>query len=888
MALFVATALLALVLIKPGWPEVRRHLGKDFLPFYVAGTLAREGRHADLYDLDVVRQHEHAIACDNGIDVAPGTVGPWWNPPPYAWAFAPLSRLPFPRALLAWTALNLAALAAAAWVLCRLTRPPNHEGLPQPAGVTTTLLVLFSAPCVAAIAHGQNTPISLLLVALVALAARGGHGIAAGLLTGLLLYKPQLAAVVAAVLVIRLGFRAAIGILFVASVALLLTVLTMPGALGDYLHRMPENLRFMQVDNPYLWERHVTLKAFWRLLLQGRGAGETSVAVNILTWLCALPLLAGLAATAVGPRRSPATHGSTGAVLAAAVAATPLLVPFYFDYDLLLLAVPLALLASDVRARQPTTRLDRWVTAVASLLYLWLFVNPFVGESFRVNLAVPLLALLSTLLIVRAWRTGQAADAAPVRPVVPEPAPATLSSPEPNFRRLFWLAGGAIALFIFTLTAGGPVFDKGGDGKRGWGYDFLPAYVAGHFARTGQPNLMYDRGAFAEVQNRVIREADLASEGRFAASLNPPHFALMYAPLSALPYRTAAAVWLALNVLMYGGGLLLLMRMLPPAAQVDWKQAALVPLLVTASMPFCQAAGHQQNTFLSLLLLCTVVTFWRAGRGVLAGITAGLLFYKPQLALVLSVVLVLDMGLTAFFGLGLTGAALLFVSEWTMPGAIWDYLWALPGNLDVIQNKLQYNWGRQVTLLGFWRLLIQGRKVGAPDGVARLLWAVSSLAVAAGFLVALHKSRRARRADTRTAAPARDRLIAAAAACTPLLLPYFMDYDLLLLSVPAVLFAGDVMRRGLSRTDRLTTYAWVAVYLWAYLNPGVSGMIRVTLTVPLLAAIAVALAARCMRSDEPRDVNQSTTPREDPPQDPPVRAVDQVKLQTPSPLPRAA
>ncbi|HZN69031.1 MAG TPA: hypothetical protein VFB66_27370, partial [Tepidisphaeraceae bacterium] len=117
-----------------------------------------------------------------------------------------------------------------------------------------------------------------------------------------------------------------------------------------------------------------------------------------------------------------------------------------------------------------------------------------------------------------------------------------------------------------------------------------------------------------------------------------------------------------------------------------------------------------------------------------------------------------------------------------------------------------------------------------------------------------------------------------------LLLPYFMDYDLLLLSVPAVLFAGDVMRRGLSRTDRLTMYAWVAVYLWAYLNPGVSGMIRVSLTVPLLAAIAVALAARCMRSDDERDVNKSPPP----PEDPPMQVIERDKLETPSPLPRAA
>ena len=42
-------------------------------------------------------------------------------------------------------------------------------------------------------------------------------------------------------------------------------------------------------------------------------------------------------------------------------------------------------------------------------------------------------------------------------------------------------------------------------------------------------------------------------------------------------------------------------------------------------------------------------------------------------------------------------------------------------------------------------------------------------------------------------AVSRDRGIAAAIVCTPLLTPFYFDYDLLLLSVPAVLFAAEVL-----------------------------------------------------------------------------------------------
>lgn len=406
-----------------------------------------------------------------------------------------------------------------------------------------------------------------------------------------------------------------------------------------------------------------------------------------------------------------------------------------------------------------------------------------------------------------------------------------------NLRKRLWLVGGGIGLFLLTLVVGGPIVDRSHDtGKLGLGYDFLPAYVAGHFARTGEFRKMYDRAAFSEMQTRVIREADLEMDGRYGAGLNPPHFALLFAPLSALPYRSAAAVFLAINLLLLAGSLVLLVRMLPHGS--PWSVRGLVPLLVLVSMPFCQAMGHQQNTFLSLLLLTAAVTFWRGGSRFAAGVFAGLLFYKPQLALVVSLVLVADAGRRAALGLGVTGLVTLLVTLAYMPGALPEYLHTFPLNVDWIQNQLKYNWGRQATFLGFWRLVIQGREIGPVAAIVRVLWGTSAFAVAAALAAAFLRSRRSIRKES-------DRVISASIACTPLLIPYFMDYDLLLLAVPAVLFAADVIRRGsMTRVDQWTLRAWVALYAWAYLNPGLSGLLHVSLTVPLLAAVAGGLILR--------------------------------------------
>ena len=50
----------------------------------------------------------------------------------------------------------------------------------------------------------------------------------------------------------------------------------------------------------------------------------------------------------------------------------------------------------------------------------------------------------------------------------------------------------------------------------------------------------------------MMREANLDIDPRYGAWLNPPFYAWVFAPLSSLPYRTAAAIFLAINVALFG------------------------------------------------------------------------------------------------------------------------------------------------------------------------------------------------------------------------------------------------------------------------------------------------------------------------------------------------
>jgi hypothetical protein len=391
-----------LLLVTPGWRACKAGFGFDFLAFYTAGSFVAEGRAGELYDLEAVKAFESKTAGGAGLDLGEA-VGPWWNPPFYGWVFAPLSRLPFSAALGVWTALNLACLVIAAGLLARAVREASADSRHW---ALVPLLLATCCPFYLALMHGQNTGTSLLIVTLAALAWRARRGALAGATAALLAYKPQLALVLGAVIVVDLGWRALIGATAVGGAVLLLNVFTLPGTLTDYISLLPANISKLQTHLPYLWERHVTLKAFWRLLLLGRDAGDPGTPVTVLTALscAAVVTLIGLAIARVRRMTSESTTAARDQLIALTILATPLLTPFFFDYDLLLLAVAATLYGVSRIGREN----DRVATGLWVLLSLSLFVNPYLAVAGRVNVSTLLLAAVFVRTATARWATRMA------------------------------------------------------------------------------------------------------------------------------------------------------------------------------------------------------------------------------------------------------------------------------------------------------------------------------------------------------------------------------------------------------------------------------------------------------------------------------------------------
>ncbi len=322
------------------------------------------------------------------------------------------------------------------------------------------------------------------------------------------------------------------------------------------------------------------------------------------------------------------------------------------------------------------------------------------------------------------------------------------------------------------------------------GDDLIPSYMAGSFVRRGRADLLMDYPAAVRFQADLRRSAGLEQHGRTGPWLNPPFYAWLFVPLAGLPYRQALVAAASCNGLMLAVSIALLCRLVPGG----WRRKALVPLLLLPSMPMLQTASSQQNTFLSLLILTAAVTQWRAGHALRAGAIAGLLLFKPQLAVIVAAGVTVGLGRRAAYGWLLTATTLLALTCLTLPGGLTDYFAKLPTVLPWLHAGRPYAWERQATLQGFWRLLIQGRTTGPALPLVTLIWLATAVPVGAALAAIIVRRARFPFGSQPLGPLSQDRLIGAGILSMPLLMPYFMDYDLLLMVIPAVLFAAEMCR----------------------------------------------------------------------------------------------
>ncbi len=361
------------LLLGPGHLDLAgQAVGNDFTQFYAAGLTARTAESALLYDLDAQFSLQSEI-------IGPGTGGfpAFLTPPFHAWVYAPLSLLPYEAAFAIWAVAGLVAL----YFTLRLIDADPRKVMPW---------ALSFFPVFAAVSFGQNTLLSLLLLAWSFGLWRSRRLVFAGLVLSLILYKPQLAL---GMLVLwgldwRRDWRALVGFAAGGSALTAFCFLAMPEASGSYIVFSRDVLPdLMTFSNPSVWHMH-TVRSFFELLI-GVGPVANRVAIAL-----AVGAVAGFFPFWRASRSRPAL------LFAGAVVLTMLITPHALVYDWALLLLPAVLLWQELPSERPL------LTRVYAVIWLtiWLagpitkFQLDFLGGALQISIPV----LVGAIVVI--WR----------------------------------------------------------------------------------------------------------------------------------------------------------------------------------------------------------------------------------------------------------------------------------------------------------------------------------------------------------------------------------------------------------------------------------------------------------------------------------------------------
>jgi hypothetical protein len=344
-----------------------RHTGKpvavDFDAFWAASHLAAGGHAASAYDNTVIEATERAAT-----EMAPGYLA-FYYPPPYLLLILPLGLLGYVPALVVFLAGESLLLLAA----LRRLLPQRWAWLPL---LTWPGLLMNGL-------SGQNAALSTACFAAAAIWLEK-RPVVAGMCLGGLVCKPQLAVCVPVALLAARRWRALIACGLTAACLLALSWLVLgPATWHGFLANAPKARADIETI-AIKWPKMQSV--FGEIRLAGGGNALAYAMQAVMSAAC----MGGLAWVAW---RRPGARLEASALAAAAL----LFTPFLYDYDLLLLAVPMACMA----ALGVGTGWRPWEKCLLAALYILpLFARAF-GLLAGVIIGPPLVAAMLLLVVLR-------------------------------------------------------------------------------------------------------------------------------------------------------------------------------------------------------------------------------------------------------------------------------------------------------------------------------------------------------------------------------------------------------------------------------------------------------------------------------------------------------
>jgi hypothetical protein len=370
LAVFIMSASGWMLLSQDMLDPQGKPIGYDFITFWSASQLSLGGEPAAAFDAAKLFEVEQATV--------PGIDKPflWHYPPTFQLVTLPLALVPYIFSYLIWASLTLLAFVL---VIAKLAPSPR----------TIWIALAFPGTYINFL-QGQNGFLTAALFggAVLCLEKRP---ILAGILIGLLSYKPHLGLLIPLALICGRQWTAFLS----AAVTTVIFALVATLAIGTeswvaFWNDIPV-VRLVVEQGLLPWTEMPSLYTALRLV------GLSDVPAYVAQ-LC-LAVAVAVAVALVWLRRVP-----TSAAAAVLVSGTLLVTPYSFNYDLTLLAVPMALLAWD-GYRHGWLRGEREV-----LVLIWLLPLVMAPIAIVTSIQIGFLGLVAMFAIAlrraRAWDRG--------------------------------------------------------------------------------------------------------------------------------------------------------------------------------------------------------------------------------------------------------------------------------------------------------------------------------------------------------------------------------------------------------------------------------------------------------------------------------------------------
>lgn len=403
-----------------------------------------------------------------------------------------------------------------------------------------------------------------------------------------------------------------------------------------------------------------------------------------------------------------------------------------------------------------------------------------------------------------------------------------------GLRRMEWLGEARARGYLRLLAALNAVMlvfllvtSRGGIDRNGFlvGSDFISFWTAGRM--LGGQASVYDAAAHIAAQR-----AYFASLEGYTAFFYPPVFLPFCRPLGLMGYFPALGLWLLATGAFYFDVVRTWWRALPLQAPV-W-----LVLLAFPAVPI--VLTHGQTSFLVAGLLGLGV--WLVPRRpVVAGVLLGLATIKPQLGFLVPLALLLTREWRAIGAAAIAAGVLGGLASMAFGPQIWLEWWVASGRAQDAMASGAVPFGKMVSVFAAMRL------VGAPVLIAYAMHGFVS-ALVAGLVIRIAWKRR--RFDAA--------LGAVVLAGAPLVTPFVLDYDLVLLAFPMMWLTAQGLARGHGSGFRDWEKLAIAC---AFVAPAFARPLALNLHVPVMPLVlGLLLAAVVRRATETPDAHLQAEP----------------------------